>query len=218
MMCQFLEHAGYTVEAAVLDPRNYGELSGRRRTVIVAHTSENFTWPEESPCTKTIKAILDQPEEVEHLYFTAADKPWLVNHWNTQTEKGNGFAAPQLTEDGTSVPTLTKRYQAIRGDAPVLAHRERPATWRLFTISETMRLHGLDPENYELDKNSKTISGEILGQGVIVSFFEKIISATRNLIPSTNSRKMPSNVQSNRFDNHAETMIDFAQASLAFAS
>lgn len=217
MMCQFLEHAGYTVEAAVLDPRNYGELCGRRRTVIVAHTSENFTWPEETPCTKTVKDILDQTEEVEHLYFTAEDKPWLVNHWIAQTEKGNGFAAPQLTEDSKSVPTLTKRYQAIRGDSPVLAHRERPGTWRLFTISETMRLHGLDPERYELDKNSKTISGEILGQGVIVSFFEKIINATRNLIPSRSAQKRPSNVESNAPAQLDTTVIDFTQPSLAFA-
>jgi site-specific DNA-cytosine methylase len=42
-MCHFLERAGYTVEAAVLDPRDYGELSGRKRTVIVAHAAENFT-------------------------------------------------------------------------------------------------------------------------------------------------------------------------------
>lgn len=217
MMCQFLEHAGYTVEAAVLDPRNYGELSGRRRTVIVAHTSENFAWPEQSPCTQTLKDILDRPQEVEHLYFTAEDKPWLVNHWTTQTEKGNGFAAPQLTEDSTSVPTLTKRYQAIRGDAPVLAHRERPGAWRLFTISETMRLHGLDPATYELDKNSKTISGEILGQGVIVSFFEKIINATRNLIPSSSPQKRPSNVESNSTERLDTKVIDFTQPSLAFA-
>jgi hypothetical protein len=29
-----------------------------------------------------------------------------------------------------------------------------------------------------------TLSGEVLGQGVIVTFFEKIIRATRNLIPA----------------------------------
>lgn len=118
MMCHFLERAGYTVEAAVLDPRDYGELSGRKRTVIVAHTAENFAWPETSPCTRTVKDILDKPEDVEHLYFTAADKQWLVDHWATQTAKGNGFAAPQLTEDSKSVPTLT----AIEGLAAEIVH------------------------------------------------------------------------------------------------
>jgi len=184
MMCHFLERAGYTVEATVLDPRDYGELSGRKRTVIVAHTAENFAWPETSPCTRTVKDILDKPEDVEHLYFTAADKQWLVDHWATQTAKGNGFAAPQLTEDSKSVPTLTARYQAIRGDQPVLCHPQREHSWRLFTVAETMRLHGLAPDSYKLDPNSKTLSGEVLGQGVIVSFFEKIIRATRNLIPA----------------------------------
>ena len=161
---------------------------------------------------------LDQPEEVEHLYFTAADKPWLVNHWNTQTEKGNGFAAPQLSEDGSSVPTLTKRYQAIRGDAPVLAHHKRPGAWRLFTISETMRLHGLDPTAYQLDRNSKNISGEVLGQGVIVSFFEKIIRATRNLIPSITPQRPSHITKREQHDLTTNEMdMNFTQTSLAFA-
>jgi len=193
MMCHFLERAGYTVEAAVLDPRNYGELCGRRRTVIVAHTSENFRWPEPSECTKILKDILDSPEDVENLYFTAEDKPWLIEHWNTQTAKGNGFAATQLAEDAKSVPVLSKRYQAVRGDGPVLSHPTRKSTWRLFTIAETMRLHGLTPQSYKLDQNSKTLSGEVLGQGVIVSFFEKIIRATRNLVPAApgSTNKLP---------------------------
>jgi DNA (cytosine-5)-methyltransferase 1 len=215
MICHFLERAGYTVEAAVLDPRHYGELSGRRRTVIVAHTAENFTWPETSPCTKTVADILDRAEDVEHLYFTAADKEWLVKHWTTQTEKGNGFAAPQLTENATSVPALTKRYQAIRGDQPVLRHPSRDNTWRLFTISETMRLHGLEPESYKLDPKSKTLSGEILGQGVIVSFFEKIIKATRNHIPAgprTSSTTRTRETES--FQRHGTLN---GQGSLAFA-
>jgi site-specific DNA-cytosine methylase len=214
MMCGFLERAGYTVEAAVIDPRDYGELCGRKRTVIVAHTFENFSWPELTPCTKTVKDILDKPEDVEHLYFNADDKPWLVNHWKTQTEKGNGFAAPQLTEDTRSVPTITKQYQSIRGDAPVLCHPKKPSTWRLFTVSETARLHGLDPHTYQLDPNSKTLSGEVLGQGVIVTFFEKIIRATRNLIPARggSARKTKKEVEPS-----AEINIGCAQASLAFA-
>lgn len=216
MMCQFLEHAGYTVEAAVLDPRNFGELCGRRRAVIVAHTAEHFTWPEQSPCTQTLKDILDDPAAVEDLYFTAEDKPWLINHWRTQTEKGNGFAAPQLSETSTSVPTLTKRYQAIRGDAPVLAHPTRKGTWRLFTITETMKLHGLDPNSYKLDKNSKTLSGEILGQGVIVSFFEKIIRATRNLLPAKPGDFIRSKAEPLKSASTNNT-TPFNQPSLAFA-
>src|SRR6185369_3339315 len=38
MMLYFLQRLGYTVEARVIDPRHYGELTARTRTVIVAHS------------------------------------------------------------------------------------------------------------------------------------------------------------------------------------
>jgi DNA (cytosine-5)-methyltransferase 1 len=221
MMRHFLERAGYTVEAAVLDPRDFGELSGRKRSVIVAHSGTNFSWPTPSPCTRTVKDILDNPNEVEDLYFTAEDKSWLVNHWRTQTAKGNGFAPPQLTEQSTSVPTLKKRYQSYQGDNPVLCHPTEPDTWRLFTIKETMRLHGL-PQTYQLDPDSKTISGEILGQGVIVTFFEKIIRGARNLVPARagtreQKNKTSTSASSTQPSNELSNSELNAQPLLAFA-
>jgi hypothetical protein len=97
MLRLFLERAGYFVHAAVLDPTLYGELTGRKRTVMVATSEPGFQWPTTTPCTKTFGDIADPPDLVENQYFTADEKPWLVNHWNNQTRKGNGFAPPQLT-------------------------------------------------------------------------------------------------------------------------
>lgn len=179
MMCHFLDRAGYTVEAAVLDPRDFGELSGRKRSVIVAHSGNGFAWPTPIACTRTLADVMDDPETVEREFFTAEDKPWLVNHWTKQTEKGNGFAPPQLTEDSTSIPTFKKRYFSQQGDGAVVKHKSKPNTWRWCTIQEVRRIHGI-PETYKFHE-AKTKTGEILGQGVIVSFFEKIISGTRNL-------------------------------------
>src|SRR5262245_26596362 len=59
MMRHFLRRAGYTVEARVLDPRGYGELTGRRRSVIVAHSGSNFQWPEPLPAAQTFASIRD---------------------------------------------------------------------------------------------------------------------------------------------------------------
>ncbi|MDX6405802.1 MAG: hypothetical protein QOH70_3257 [Blastocatellia bacterium] len=61
-------------------------------------------------CTKTFGDIADPPDLVENQYFTADEKPWLVNHWNEQTRKGNGFAPPQLMDHSTKVPVIRKRY------------------------------------------------------------------------------------------------------------
>lgn len=180
MLRLFLERAGYFVHAAVLDPTLYGELTGRKRTVMVATSEPGFQWPTTTPCTKTFGDIADPPEEVEKQYFTANDKRWLVNHWDEQTRKGNGFAPPQLTGQSTKVPVIRKRYVSQQGDGVVVRHPTRPQCWRWLTINEIKKLHGV-PECYYLgEEQSKTRAGEILGQGVIVSLFKKIISAARN--------------------------------------
>ena len=76
------------------------------------------------------------------------------------------------------------------------------------TLAEVRRLHGV-PESYYLGEESKTRAGEVLGQGVIVSFFQKIIAATRNL----GTRQIPKRATTTE-DNPATT--DVSQLGLAF--
>ena len=63
-----------------------------------------------------------------------------------------------------------------------MGHRTKSATWRWLTLGETRKLHGI-PDTYKLSAEfeSVTLSGELIGQGVIVTLFEKIIAATRTL-------------------------------------
>ena len=180
MIQHFLKRAGYTVEARVLDPRDYGELTGRRRTVIVAHSGSNFQWPQPSRATQTFANIRDDESVLQDQYFTAETKPWLVNHWNTQIAKGNGFASTQISDDSTSVPCITKRYMAGQGTGAVVKNTITENCWRWLTLNEIRKLHRI-PDSYQLSDSSKTLSGEIIGQGVIVSLFKTIIEATRNL-------------------------------------
>jgi hypothetical protein len=63
-----------------------------------------------------------------------------------------------------------------QGTGAVVKHLQRPECWRWMTLAEVRRLHGV-PDSYYLGEESKTTAGEILGQGVIVSFFQKIIAA-----------------------------------------
>jgi hypothetical protein len=76
------------------------------------------------------------------------------------------------------------------------------------TLAEVRRLHGV-PDSYYLGEESKTRAGEILGQGVIVSFFQKIIAATRNL----GTRQIPKSSTTTE-DNTVTT--DISQLGLAF--
>ncbi len=208
MMCFFLERAGYTVEARVVDPREYGELTARVRSVIVAHSGSNFRWPEPISTTRTFADIRDDETTLESQYFTSETKPWLTNHWTNQTAKGNGFTSTQLDNESTSVPCVSKRYFSQQGTGAVVKHLQRFQCWRWMTLAEVRRLHGV-PESYYLGEESKTRSGEVLGQGVIVSFFQKIIAATRNL----GTRQIPKRATTTE-DNPATT--DVSQLGLAF--
>jgi DNA (cytosine-5)-methyltransferase 1 len=208
MMRLFLERAGYTVEARVIDPREYGELTARARTVIVAHSGSDFRWPEPAPNTRTFAEIRDDESLLEDRYFTSETKPWLTNHWANQTAKGNGFTSTELDNESTSVPCVSKRYFSQQGTGAVVKHLQRPRCWRWMTLAEVRRLHGV-PESYYLDEESKTRAGEVLGQGVIVSFFQKIIAATRHL----GTRQIPKSSTTTE-DNTGTT--DISQLGLAF--
>lgn len=172
MMRLFLERAGYTVEARVIDPRDYGEMTARTRTVIVAHSGSNFQWPDPVTTNRTFTDIRDDESSLEDRYFTAETKPWLVNHWTNQTAKGNGFTSTQLDDQTTSIPCISKRYMSQQGTGAVVKHRTRKETWRWLTLAEIRKLHGI-PKHYRLPE-SITIAGEVIGQGVIVTFFQKI--------------------------------------------
>ncbi len=208
MMRLFLERAGYTVEARVIDPREYGEITARVRTVIVAHSGSDFRWPEPAPNTRTFAEIRDDESLLEDRYFTSETKPWLTNHWANQTAKGNGFTSTQLDNQSTSVPCVSKRYFSQQGTGAVVKHLQRAECWRWMTLAEVRRLHGV-PDSYYLGEESKTRAGEILGQGVIVSFFQKIIAATRNL----GTRQIPKSSTTTE-DNTVTT--DISQLGLVF--
>jgi DNA (cytosine-5)-methyltransferase 1 len=208
MMRLFLERAGYTLEARVIDPREYGEITARVRTVIVAHSGSDFRWPEPAPNTRTFAEIRDDESLLEDRYFTSETKPWLTNHWANQTAKGNGFTSTQLDNQSTSVPCVSKRYFSQQGTGAVVKHLQRPECWRWMTLAEVRRLHGV-PDSYYLGEESKTRAGEILGQGVIVSFFQKIIAATRNL----GTRQIPKSSTTTE-DNTVTT--DISQLGLVF--
>jgi DNA (cytosine-5)-methyltransferase 1 len=192
MLRLFLERAGYFVHGAVLDPTLYGEITGRKRTVIVATSEPGFRWPTPDPCTKTFADFADPPEIAEAQYFTPEQKSWLFKHWQTQTAKGNGFAPPQLTDQSTRVPVIRRRYFSQQGDGVVVKHPTREA-YRWLSLAEVRRIHAV-PDTYLLDEEqSLTRAGEVIGQGVIISFFQKIISAARNF--TRNERPRANNHQ-----------------------
>jgi site-specific DNA-cytosine methylase len=173
-----LARMGYTVEARVLDPSDYGELAGRRRAVIVATNDHEVHWPEPEPHERRLGEILEDRDD--HEWFDADSKAWLFNHWHKQRDKGNRFFEGRQVLDAETkrVPCISKRYFAQQGDGVVVRHPEKPNTFRWLTLTEVKRLMGLT-DDYELG-TAKTKAGEILGQGVQVQLFRKVIEANKN--------------------------------------
>jgi len=84
-----------------------------------------------------------------------------------------------------------------QGDGVVVKHPTRAECWRWLTVNEIKKIHGVPPSYYLGEEKSKTGAGEILGQGVIVSFFQKIISAASNFYsngptPTLHTENLPS--------------------------
>jgi DNA (cytosine-5)-methyltransferase 1 len=176
-----MRRMGYHVDARVISPVDYDELQIRKRAIIIGRTDKPVQWPVPVPAaTRRIADILDPDSEVEGEWFTRATKGWLYDHWDRQCAKGNGFSSFAVTADSPSVAGIKKRYLNQLGDNPVLAHPTEEGKFRFFTLSEIRRLAAL-PDGYKLDEHSKTVSGEVIGQGVVVSTIREIVAVNCGL-------------------------------------
>jgi DNA (cytosine-5)-methyltransferase 1 len=172
-----LTRLGYNVEGRIVDPLDYGGLTSRKRAIIIARTGAPVDWP--APAlfsTRTMGDILEPSEAGE--WFDESTKPWLFRHWRDQTAKGNGFASQQITVDSFSSGSITKRYFAGQGQNPVVKHPTLPDTFRWLSLAEVKRLHGI-ADNYFVGQ-TKTLAGEVIGQGVVVDTMRQILAANLN--------------------------------------
>lgn len=178
-----LRRMGYLVEARVFNASEYGSVTKRRRAVVVATMRESINWPAiETAQAAPLASILHAPDDVRCEWFTreTESKQWLFDHWEKQTEKGNGFASNLIHYTDAHVGTIKKRYFAGQGDNPVVVHPTDVTKYRWLTLDEVKAIMGL-PEGYDLGE-TKTNAGEVLGQGVEVGLFTRIIqSVTRSV-------------------------------------
>lgn len=173
-LIQALKRHGYNVVTKIISGKDFGELTERKRVVIVA-SYKDYSFPDSSPAKRKLKEVLQPYDDPTLDWFTEEDKKWLFEHNRKQKAKGNHFQAKILTEDTEIVPAITKRYQSIQGSNPILQHPKDPKKFRLLTNLEVSRIMGL-PKDYDLG-TAKNTAGEVLGQGILVRPFEKIISA-----------------------------------------
>ena len=174
-----LKRMGYHVNVKIISGLEHGELTIRKRAVIVATTESPYEFPEEQTTDRTMKEILLSPDDPRCEWFTPESKSWVFDHWQTQKAKGNNFQSQQITENTKQVQAITKRYFAQQAANPVVKHPTKENTFRWLTIDEVKKIMGLDPDFYLGE--SKTTAGEGMGQGVLVNVFKKIIDKVRAL-------------------------------------
>jgi DNA (cytosine-5)-methyltransferase 1 len=169
-----LKRMGYTVDSRVIRGTDYGACTSRRRCVLVANDG-GFRWPKRSGKYPRLGDLLLSPDEQACEWFNRDLKPWLFDHWDRQRARGNSFASQQITPETHSVQAITKRYFAGQGDNPVVkdVRPGREGWFRWLTVPEVKRIMGLR-DDYDLGP-TKTTAGEVLGQGVLVDVFRKII-------------------------------------------
>lgn len=178
-----LDRLGYAVSYEILNAADYGGFTERKRAVIVAQTPDASgkvprPFPNPTPNARPIASILEDNGD----WFDRTTKAWLFNHAEKQAAKGNGFGFSVVDPNTSRMPIIKKRYHAGQGDNPILKHPSLPDTYRWFTVKETARLMGL-PDDYYLGE-AKTTAGEIIGQGVDVTLFARLIRAATNRHPS----------------------------------
>ena len=175
-----LERLEYqAIEARVLNPVDYGGITGRKRACLVATMHDRVDWPTPVPQERRVEEILQPHTDPDLQWFTRQTKPWLYEHWDRQTAKGNGFQPPVISGCEPYLPTIKRRYFAGQGDNFVIGHPFKPGTHRWMTLLEAKRAMGL-PEGYELGE-TKTTAGEVIGQGVEVPLFTRVIRSVCRL-------------------------------------
>lgn len=174
VMRHFLERLGYNISARVVDAFDYGELQHRRRTVMIAHSETDISWPPECRSERQLGDILESEEIVR--WWTRETKSWVFQQWSKHAQSGNNFRSAKLTAASSSVAAIKKMYLGTpSSDCPVVCHPTKPETYRWFTLNEVRRLFGV-PDDFILP-DVRSVAGAILGQGVIVSLFRRIIEA-----------------------------------------
>jgi DNA (cytosine-5)-methyltransferase 1 len=176
-----LQRMGYNVQTEIVSGKDFGEFEIRKRAVIVA-TMGKINFPTFKQVERKMSEVLLNPEDARCEWFDRESKAWFFKHLDEQTAKGNNFAKCQqiITENSDYLQAITKRYLNIQPQNPIVAHPTIQGKFRLLTVDEIRKIKNI-PEGYDLGV-TKEHQGNILGQGVIINVFKKIIQSVAGVL------------------------------------
>lgn len=175
-----LEQLGYTVNAQVLNARDFGLPQNRERIYIIAFLGETeFSFPKPSGIKTKLDDILEKnvPEK-----YTISDKLWAGHQRRKKehAEKGNGFGYAIFNEESEYTSTISARYYKDGSEILIEQKGKNP---RKLTPREAARLQGF-PDTFRLPVSDNQVYkqfGNSVAVPVIMALAKEVLKSLKNL-------------------------------------
>lgn len=157
-----LRKLGYHINETVLDGRDYGQISPRRRWFAVGCLVPGFAFGAPQPrLIRSLDAFLDPVDadadraDAERIARTIDT---LAKHCERHAAMGNRFTLNVVDRDATELPAILKTYHKINTTGVYLRTPYGP---RMFRPAEVCRIQG-----HEFNETDPTTIYQMSGQGV----------------------------------------------------
>lgn len=187
-----LQVLGYHVAVAMIDPSDHGYAAGRRRAVVVATTHPGFSFPPKRSRAlrgERLKDVLLHPSDPKLAGLSEREGGWF----SIKAKKGIGktmregkwltrssFPATVFEYADERIPAVTKSMHKGSPTGPYLRHPSNRDLYRLLTVEEVERAHGVPLDVAQriagAGDGSYKLLTQLYGQGVHVPMFREILS------------------------------------------
>lgn len=166
-----LQKMGYCIAEKILNAKDFGSLSYRKRFCMVASIKEGFSFLPIKPFSaKTVKDILEIPYEEREWKQLSKHEAWE----KTQVGKGRNFKMDLIDENSISVRHPTTRYYDRQTSSFLINKNGRKD---FLTPRELARVADL-PDDFILPENKKDAVA-IIGDGVVYSVFSYVVECIK---------------------------------------
>jgi DNA (cytosine-5)-methyltransferase 1 len=179
MLAVRLRRWGFDVQVAVLDARDHGGYSSRRRAYLVGSLFPGFTFPEPTP-RRTTPIWPDFADEIAKCRDVSG---------SSSVQKGMAVGRDgHLTPEATYAPTLVKSQSHMPKDALYL----RTSDGRVLFPTEKMfaRLNEI-PDDFTFEATTATLALEQIGQSISFSMHDRLIASLKEHLLIQRGERMP---------------------------
>ena len=165
---------GYDLQERIMNGNEFGALENRDRLVVVGITrglDHEFDLESVLPQLTKPAKLSDVLEDIPLDSELWKEFSYLVEKEKRDKAAGKGFRRQLYTGENESINTVTREYHKCRSTDPFIQHPDGIRS-RLLTVAEHAAVKGVPLKI--VAGLSKTVSHEVLGQGIIYPVFEDL--------------------------------------------